>query len=84
MSWQNERSMTARQYKAVIAELGMSQAAAGRYLGVSERTTHRYASGDAKLRASEALLLRALLHHNEKPEVPAWKRPYRLKTKRQG
>ena len=81
MSWQDERSMTGRQYRAIIAQLGMSQAAAGRYLGISERTTHRYASGDAHVRASDALLLRSLVHHGEQPVVPPWVRPYKLKRK---
>ena len=72
MSWQSQREMTSRQYKATIKMLGMSQAASGRYLGVSERTAHRYVSGHAEIPASSALLLRSLIHHGEEPVVPKW------------
>jgi len=82
MSWQDEREMSRKQYREAIAQLGLSQAAAGRYLGISERTAHRYVSGDAAVRTSDALLLRSLIHHNEVPVVPAWVRPYKLKRKR--
>ena len=82
MSWQDERAMTRKQYRETIAQLGLTQAGAGRYLGVSERTAHRYVSGDAEVPASAALLLRSLIHHNEQPIAPAWVRPYKLKPKR--
>jgi len=72
MSWQNQREMTAKQYKAIIKMLGMTQAGSGRFLGVSERTAHRYVSGDATVPASTALLLRSLIHHGEVPVVPEW------------
>jgi DNA-binding transcriptional regulator YiaG len=80
-SWQDNREMSRREYREIIAELGMSQAAAGRYLGISERTTHRYSSGDARVRTAEALLLRSLLAHREMPRVPPWQRSYKLKRK---
>jgi DNA-binding transcriptional regulator YiaG len=72
MSWQKQREMTPKQYKATIKMLGMSQAASGRFLGVSERTAHRYVSGDAAVPISAALLLRSLIHHGEVPVVPEW------------
>ena len=72
MSWQDEREMSRKQYREAIAQLGLSQAAAGRYLGISERTAHRYVSGDAEIPASSALLLRSLIHHGEEPVVPKW------------
>jgi DNA-binding transcriptional regulator YiaG len=74
MSWQTERTMTPRQFKAAIKSLGMTQAGAGRYLGLSERTARRYISGDAKPSAAEVLLLRSLIEHNEVPIVPKWHR----------
>jgi len=77
MNWQDDRTMSPKDYRAIIAQLGMSQAAAGRYLGVSPRTAYRYASGAAKLRPSEALLLRALVRYHEDPVVPPWERPYK-------
>lgn len=81
MDWQDEREMSKRQYRAAIAELGMTQAASGRYLGVSESTVHRYLRGTSRIRPSEALLLRSLLHHKETPVVPKWVRPYKLQRK---
>ena len=41
MTWQDERMMSPAQYRWYIKALGMSQAGAGRYLGVSERTSRR-------------------------------------------
>jgi hypothetical protein len=36
--------MTSKQYRAALARLGLSQAAAGRLLGVSHRQSKRYAA----------------------------------------
>ena len=36
--------MTADQYRAAISTLGLSQLAAGRWLGVSNKTAQRYAT----------------------------------------
>jgi len=74
MNWQTERSMTPTQYKRIIKALGMTQGGAGRFLGVSVRTAHRYCSGEAEIPTSVALLLRAMVHHGEEPAVPQWKR----------
>jgi hypothetical protein len=52
----------------------MSQLAAGRFLGVSGRTSRRYFTGDARIPPAHALLLRSMLHHRERPVVPAWHR----------
>jgi len=70
MSWQDERKMSSRQYKNIIARLGMTQAASGRYLGRSERTIHRYVAGEVPVHEAEALLLRALVEFNVTPIVP--------------
>jgi DNA-binding transcriptional regulator YiaG len=72
MTWQDERMMSPAQYRWYIKALGMSQAGAGRYLGVSERTSRRFARGEAEVPTSMVLLLRALYHHGEKPAVPKW------------
>lgn len=37
--------MTQKQYLAALEKLGLSQLAAGRWLGVSPRTAQNYASG---------------------------------------
>ena len=70
MSWQKEREMTPRQFKNIIARLGMTQAASARYLGRSERTVHRYVADEVPVHPAEALLLRALVEFNVTPVVP--------------
>lgn len=75
MNWQTEREMAPKEYQNVIKQLGMSRAAAGRYLGVSARTSRRYAHGDAEIPPAQVLLLRALLvlaSVGVKPVVPHW------------
>ncbi len=61
--------MAADQYRAALATLGLSQQAAGRWLGVSSRTAIRYASegpsGPAARAVSIALAVRGL-------EVTGW------------
>jgi hypothetical protein len=52
--------------------LGLNLASAGRYLGRSARTSHRYSRGDAEIPAAEVLLLRSLLAHGDAPVVPKW------------
>ena len=73
-AWQLERSMTPHQFQRAIDYLGMSQAGPGRFLGVSERTAYRYASGNAKIPTAAALLLRAMVDLGIKPIVPWRKR----------
>ena len=72
MTWQDERMMSPAQYRWYIKALGMSQAGAGRYLGVSERTSRRFSRGEAEVPTSMVLLLRSLYHHGDKPVVPKW------------
>ena len=50
--------MSPAQYRWYIKALGMSQAGAGRYLGVSERTSRRFSRGEAEVPTSMVLLLR--------------------------
>ena len=64
--------MSPAQYRWYIKALGMSQAGAGRYLGVSERTSRRFARGEAEVPVSMVLLLRALYHFDLDPVVPKW------------
>jgi DNA-binding transcriptional regulator YdaS (Cro superfamily) len=68
--WQYERSMTPEQYAIAIHLLGLSQLAAGRWLGVSPRTSRRYITGHAEIPAAQALLLRAAIRYRVKPVVP--------------
>jgi len=71
-NWQSERGMTAIEYKATLKELGLNIAQAGRYLGISERTSHRYIRSETPVPEAHALLLRALVHTRTKPLVPEW------------
>jgi hypothetical protein len=71
--WQRQRTMTGKQFKSVIADLYMTQAGAGRYLGVSERTVRRYAANMTEIPVASILLLRSLVAHNVVPLVPKWK-----------
>jgi len=70
--WQTDRTMTAKQYRAAIGELGMNIAQSARYLGVGERTGHRYVRGETNIPEAHALLLRSLLATGTKPLVPEW------------
>lgn len=60
--------MTPKQYTHVIAALGLSQRAAGAFLGVDERTSRRWVSGDSAIPESVAKLLRLMVHLGLKPE----------------
>ena len=71
--WQMQRAMSPRQYERAITALGLNQASAGRFLGVSERTSRRYVSGDAEIPASSVMLLRLMMHKDLTPVVPKWR-----------
>jgi len=71
--WQYERSMSPRQYERTIRQLGLDQAKVGRFLGISERTSRRYISGDTEIPTAVALLLRCCVAHNITPLVPKWR-----------
>ena len=77
MSWQTDRTMTPTQYKRIIKALGMTQGGAGRFLGVSPRTGHRYCSGETEVPTTTAMLLRSMVYHGDEPVVPEWKAQYK-------
>lgn len=56
-------TMTAKQFNAALNELGLTPYAAAALLGVSLRTSHRYAAGDSKVPRYVALLLAMYLEH---------------------
>jgi len=58
--------MTGKEYKAAIAQLGLSQQAAGVWLGLSKRTGQTYAEVGAPKQT--AMLLRLLLKYGLTPE----------------
>jgi hypothetical protein len=59
--------MTTKQYLAAIGKLGLSQLAAGRWLGVSPRTAQNYAGG-GKIPEPVAKLLRLVLRLGLEPD----------------
>jgi len=60
--------VTPRQYADAIDRLGLSQRAAGRFLGVDERTSRRWVLGESAIPESAAKLLRLMIRLNIKPE----------------
>ena len=71
-NWQTDRQMTAKEYIQILKDLDMNTAQAARYLGVGERTSHRYKRAETPIPEAHVLLLRCLREHGVKPEVPAW------------
>ena len=60
--------MTPTQYAQAIERLGLSQRAAGAFLGVDERQSRRWIAGDSAIPESVAKLLRLMIRLNLKPE----------------
>lgn len=60
--------MTGKQYRDAIGRLGLSQQAAGRFLGLSPSSAGRYARGDVTIPEAVAMLLRYMIRENLKPE----------------
>jgi hypothetical protein len=70
MSWQNMRSMTDVELRQALSALGLSRAAAARYLGLGSRTIYGYCDQGRKIPTQTALLLNALVELNITPMVP--------------
>ena len=60
-------TMTANQYRSALDKLGLTQAGAAEFLGVSIRTSHGYANG-VPIPEGYAKLLRLMVRLNLKPE----------------
>jgi transcriptional regulator with XRE-family HTH domain len=60
--------VTPKQYIAAIAALGLSQRAAGRFLGVDERQSRRWVAGDSAIPESVAKLLRLMISYGVDPK----------------
>lgn len=60
--------MTPKQYVDAIGRLGLSQRAAGAFLGVDERTSRRWVSGESPIPEMAAKLLRLMIRLKLKPE----------------
>lgn len=59
--------MTANQYHAALDALGLTQASAAKFLGVSVRTSHGYANGN-HIPEGYAKLLRLMTRLGLKPK----------------
>lgn len=60
--------MTAHQLRAAIKALGLTQAEAGAFLGINERTSRRWLAGDARIQEAAAKLLRLMVRLGIGPE----------------
>ena len=60
--------MTANQYRAAIKTLGLSQEAAGDWLGVGRRTSQGWALGERPVPEPTAKLLRLVVKLGLKPD----------------
>lgn len=60
--------MTPKQYIQAIAALGLSQRAAGAFLGVDERQSRRWVAGDSAIPESVAKLLRLMIRLKLSPD----------------
>ena len=59
--------MTAKQYRAALDALGLTQAGAALFLGISIRSAHGYANGDP-IPEGYAKLLRLMVKLELKPD----------------
>lgn len=60
--------MTPKQYADAIDRLGLSQRAAGAFLGVDERQSRRWIAGDSAVPESVAKLLRLMVRLKLDPD----------------
>ena len=60
--------MTANQFRATLARLGLSQRGASRLFNVNERTVRRWASGDIAVPEGIVTHLQTMLTMSEKPK----------------
>jgi hypothetical protein len=60
--------VTPQEYRAAIAELHLTQSAAGKFLGVTPRHSRKWIAGEHRIPKSVDLLLRLMLHFRFFPE----------------
>ncbi|MGE0278424.1 MAG: helix-turn-helix domain-containing protein [Nitrospiraceae bacterium] len=56
------------QYRAAIEKLGLSQRGAAAFLGVDERTSRRWALGEAQIPESVSMLLKLMIRLKLTPD----------------
>ena len=61
------RLMTAEEYRAALAALGLTQNAGSKLMGVNSRTGQRWALGDGDVPPPAARFLRYLIHLGADP-----------------
>jgi transcriptional regulator with XRE-family HTH domain len=61
-------AISAERYCELIAKLGLSQRAAARFLGIAERTSRRYASGESLVDPRTGMLLEIMAKYKITPE----------------
>lgn len=64
-----ELAMTRTEFRQSLKALAMTPYKAAKYLGVSQRQCHRYASGETGVPAPVALVLRDLVKHGRIPSL---------------
>lgn len=60
--------MTKDEYRDAIGRLGLTQVGAARFLGVNEKTSRRWASGESDIPRTVAVVLWLMLRFKVKPE----------------
>jgi len=61
--------MTADDYANAIAELGLSQVGAARFLDIGERTSRRFIADESVIPVHVEMLLNIMVKHGITPEV---------------
>jgi len=62
--------MNAKQYRKALADLEMSQVAAGRLFQVGDRTARRWALGEARVPEAVAIVLRLMVDNKVELKTP--------------
>jgi len=60
--WRKVAAISPAEYERLLAALGLNQSSGARFLGISSRTSRRYAAGEVEVPASAVKLLRLMLH----------------------
>jgi len=62
--------MNAKQYRKALADLEMSQVAAGEFFKVGARTSRRWALGEARIPEAVAIVLRLMVDNKLELQTP--------------
>jgi hypothetical protein len=69
-----DKPMTKAEYRRAIEALGLNQVQAGKFLGISDRTSRRWAAGTRPVFPTVEILLRYMLRRRISPKAvnPGW------------